>query len=119
MAAPNLKTPTTITGKTALYSCTTSLAAALSNASSSGKLLKVNVIRAANVAASSSVTLDVTIYRGSTHTYLAKAFSISASSSLITLDRNEFIYLEEGDAIYAKASASSSVDLTITYEEIS
>ena len=42
MTAPNLKSPTTITGKTARYDVTASIAAALSNASSSGKALKIN-----------------------------------------------------------------------------
>ena len=37
MAAPNLKSPTTITGKTARYAVTASLAAALSNSAASGK----------------------------------------------------------------------------------
>ena len=40
MAAPNLKSPTTITGKTARYAVTASLVAALSNSSSSGKALR-------------------------------------------------------------------------------
>ena len=44
MSAPNLKSPTTITGKTARYAVTASLAAALSNASSSGKALKINIV---------------------------------------------------------------------------
>ena len=119
MAAPNLKTPTIINGKTAVYSCTASLAAALSNSAGSGKVLKVNCIRAANVASSGSVTVTVSIYRSSTHTYLAKLFTIASGYSYVLLDRNEYAYLEEGDAIYAQANATSSVDLTIGYEEIS
>jgi hypothetical protein len=34
-------------------------------------------------------------------------------------DKNEFIYLEEGDSIRAVADAASKVALTISYEEIS
>ena len=49
MAAPNLKEPTTIVGKTNGYAVTTSLAAALSNGAASGKVLKVNSVYAANV----------------------------------------------------------------------
>ena len=49
MAAPNLKSPTTITGKTARYAVTASIAAALSNASSSGKVLKINSLIQAEI----------------------------------------------------------------------
>ena len=52
-------------------------------------------------------------------TYLIKGGSIDAGKTLITTDKNEYIYLEEGDEIQAKASAATSIDLTINYEEIS
>lgn len=117
MAAPNLKTPTTVTGKTAVYACTASLASALSNGAASNKLLKVNVIRAANLTTSSAV-LDITVYRSSAHTYVIKSASVPPGGSLVVLDKNEYAYLEEGDAIYAKANATSTIDLTIHYEEI-
>jgi hypothetical protein len=44
MAAPNLKNPTTITGRTARYAVTTSLGNALANSPSSGKVFKINSI---------------------------------------------------------------------------
>lgn len=118
MAAPNLKSPSAVTGKTATAALTTSLAAVLSNAAASGKVLKVNTVRAANVAAS-SITVDIAHYRGSTTTYLLKGGSVDAGKTLITTDKNEYIYLEEGDELKAKASAGTSIDLTINYEEIS
>lgn len=119
MAAPNLKSPTTVTGKTAAACLTASLASVLSNSAGSGQAFKINTIKAANVASSGSVTVSVTHYRSSTHTYQAKAFTIAAASSLVVSNRDEFFYLEEGDAIYAQANATSSVDLTIGYEVIS
>ena len=118
MAAPNLKQPTTITGKTAVYSCTSTLAAALSNGAASGKVLKVNTIRAANIDATSAFSVDITIFRSAAHTYIANAISIPVSSSLVALSKEEYLYLEEGDAIYAKGSTSGKIDLTISYEEI-
>jgi hypothetical protein len=117
MAAPNLKAPTSITGKTAVYACTASLASALSNSAASGKSLKVNVIRAANVSTAAG-TIEVTIYRSSNHTEIIKAAQVPINSSLIVLNREEYIYLEEGDSIYAKANATSTIDLIVTYEEI-
>jgi hypothetical protein len=118
MAAPNLTQPSLINGKSAFYSCTTSLAPALSNAAASGKLLKVNTVRAANIT-NSAAAIETTIYRGSTHQYLLKGANVAPQSALLISDRNEYIYLEEGDSLYAKASAATAIDLTIHYEEIS
>lgn len=118
MAAPNLKTPSSITGKTATYSCTTSLAAALSNAAASNKVLKVNTIRATNLDTGLNIDVDVSHYRGTTHAYLASAITVPVKSSLLVLSKEEYLYLEEGDAIYAKAGVNAKIDLTITYEEI-
>lgn len=226
MAAPNLRSPTTVTGKTELVGLTTSLGAVLSNGLSSGKVLKVNTVRAANISASNA-TVDLALVRtnpalavtrsqtsttnnslagdvgvgilgsgftywhkndasnaenytgtvleylvgaslpvsvlitvdgtpttveiqgivddpayvrldhsgftttsgvaGSTWvlslpgltSYLLKGGAIDAGKTLITTDKNEYVYLEEGDGIHAKASASDSIDLTINYEEIS
>lgn len=118
MAAPNLRSPSTVTGKTATAALTTSLVAVLTNAAASGKVLKLNTIRAANVAAG-SITVDVAHYRGTTTTYLLKGGTVDAGKTLITTDKNEYVYLEEGDELRAKASAGTSVDLTINYEEIS
>jgi hypothetical protein len=118
MAAPNLRLPTTIIGKTATYSCTTSLASALANSAASSKVLKVNTLRATSVSAVSA-SLEVTFFRSATHSYIIKNVSISPGTFLVIIDKNEYIYLEEGDAIYAKASAASSIDITINYEDIS
>ena len=117
MAAPNLKTPTTITGKTVGYAVTASLAAALSNGAASGKVLKVNVVRAANLT-NGIATVDLTFFRSATDTYIIKAASIAPNSSLVLIDKNEYLYLEEGDALRADAVAVATIALTIHYEEI-
>lgn len=118
MTAPNLVSPTTVTGKTALVSAGTTLVDVLSNASGSNKVLKINTIRAANVSAS-AVTVDVAIYRaGVIVCYLLKNGSVDAAKTLVINDKNEYIYLEENDYLRVKASASSSIDITINYEEI-
>lgn len=119
MTAPNLRTPTTITGKTAVYAVTASLASVLTNSGGSNKVYKVNCIRAANVDGSTAQDLNVTFYRSSTDTYMAKTVSVPADSTLIVLSKEEYLYLEEGDAIRASAGAANDIELTITYEEIS
>lgn len=118
MAAPNLKTPLTITGKTAVYACTATLAQALQNPAASNKVFKINTLRAVNVTTNAAV-IDISIYRGTTHTYIAKNMTVPPGSAVLVLDRDEYAYLEEGDAIWADANAISTVDLTIHYEEVS
>ena len=118
MAAPNLRAPTAVTGKTALATLTTSLASVVTNAAASGKVLKINTIRAANTAGS-AVTVDAAILRGATTCYLIKGGSVDSGKTLIVTNKDEYIYLEEDDILQAKAAAGTSIDLTINYEEIS
>ena len=117
MAAPNLRAPQIVTGRTALYPVTATLGDALTNEPSSNLLLKVNVIRAANLT-TGTASIDITVFRSSAHTYVIKTATVAPNTSLVVLDKNEYLYLEEGDALYAKANAVSTVDLTIHYEQI-
>jgi len=119
MAAPNLKSPTTITGKTARYAVTTSLAAALSNSAASGKVLKINSIFCANVDGTVAADISVSIYNGTTDTYIAKTIAVPADATQVISAKETYFYLEEGDSIRALASAASDLELVIGYEEIS
>jgi hypothetical protein len=119
MAAPNLKTPTTITGKTDGYAVTASLAAALSNSAASGKVLKVNSVYCANVDGSTAADIDLTYYNGAADFYLAKTIVVPADATQVLVSKEAPIYLEEGDSLRAKASAASDLELVISYEDIS
>jgi hypothetical protein len=119
MAAPNLKSPTTITGKTARYAVTDSLAAALSNSAASGKALKINSIFCANVDGANNADISVSIYNGTTDFYLAKTVVVPADATQIISSKDTYFYLEEGDSIRAIASAASDLELVIGYEDIS
>jgi hypothetical protein len=119
MAAPNLKSPTTITGRTARYAVTTSLAAALSNAAASGKVLKINSIFCANVDGVNAADISVSIYDGTTDRYIAKTIAVPADATQVLSTKETYFYLEEGDSIRALASAVSDLELVIGYEDIS
>jgi hypothetical protein len=118
MAAPNLKAPTTITGRTARYAVTTSLATALSNAAASGKVLKINSIFCANVDGTNAADISVSIYDGTTDFYLAKTVAVPADATQVLSTKETYFYLEEGDSIRALASAASDLELVIGYEDI-
>lgn len=118
MAAPNLKAPTSITGKTARYAVTTTLAAALSNAASSGKVLKINSIFCANVDGLNAADISVSIYDGTNDRYLAKTITVPADATQILSTKETYFYLEEGDSLRALASVNGDLELIIGYEEI-
>ena len=119
MAAPNLKNPTTITGKTARYAVTASLASVLANGAASGKALKINSIFCANVDGTNAADISVSIYDGSTDRYLAKTITVPADATQIISTKETYFYLEEGDSIRAVANEASDLELIIGYEDIS
>ena len=118
MAAPNLKNPTTITGRTARYAVTATLATALA-APGTGKTFKINSIFCANVDGTNAADISVSIYDGTTDRYLAKTISVPADATQIISTKETYFYLEEGDSIRALASAASDLELVIGYEDIS
>lgn len=119
MAAPNLKSPTTVTGKTVTYAVTTSLANALANAASSGKVLKINSVYCANVDGTSAADISLAHNDGTNDRYLAKTIAVPADATQVLVTREGYIYLEEGQSLKAVASAVGDLELVIGYEEIS
>lgn len=117
MAAPNLKSPTTITGKSATYAPTTTIGAALSNAVNSNQVLKINSIFCANISAG---TADITVsrYDGTTDSYIAFTITVPAKATQVLCSQQTYFYLEEGQSIRALASANSTLQLVIGYEVI-
>ena len=119
MAAPNLKSPTTITGKSVGYAVTTSLAAALTNSAASGKVLKINSVYAANVDGVSAADITLEHYNGTTGFKLANTIAVPADATQLLVTREGYFYLEEGQSLRAQASAAGDLELVIGYEEIS
>ena len=124
MAAPNIVNVATITAKsdTALLTGT-SATAALSNAASSGKVLKVNSLVISNVDASAAATITIGIYPqddiAGTAVVYANAVSVAPNSFLVAIDKNVGMYLEEDTSIGVTASVANDLTYTITYEELS
>lgn len=123
MTAPNIVNVTTITGKTALVKLSNNSATSiLANAGSSGKVLKLSGVLAANTeGASVNVAFDLYVTRSATNYYLAKAITIPALAAYEAFLKDSTpIYLEEGDTLYAQSGHSSGyIDVMVAYEEIS
>lgn len=124
MAAPNIVNVSAITGKTdTIALSTTSATTLVSNVAASGKVYKINMIQIANVDGTNACDVTVDLHTaaagGGTAYSLASTVSVSADSSLIVLDKNTAIYLEEDRSITATASAGGDLEVIISYEEIS
>jgi len=124
MAAPNIVNVSTITGKTAYVALSTTSATSLvSNAASSGKVFKINMIQVANVDGASACNVTVDYHTeddiGGTAYSLVSTVSVPADASLIVIDKNTALYLEEDRSISVTAGTANDLEVIVSYEEIS
>ena len=131
MAAPNIASLTTITGKTTYFTPTgTTAVVLLQNAASSNNGLKINQIVVANVDGTNAVDCTVSIYSnggvaqgsapsGGTAYPIASTISVPADASLIVVDKTTGIYLEEGTSISITAGTASKLTFSVSYELMS
>ena len=123
MAAPNILAATSVFGKTATVNLTTTSATeVVSNAASSGKVLKVNTLIVTNVDGTNAADITVSFYSedniGGTATEIIQLKSVAAETKYIVLDKDTLLYIEEDRSIGATASASNDLKVIVSYEEI-
>ena len=123
MAAPNIVNVSSILGKTAVVALSsTSQTTLLSNAASSDNVLKVNMIQVANVDGTNACDITIDVHSaasgGGTAFSLIATASVAADSSLVVLDKNTAIYLEENMSITATAGTANDLEVIISYEQI-
>ena len=126
MAAPNIVNVTTILGKTAYATpANTTENVLLANTAASGKVLKINQIVVANVDGASAAdatvaynTADGGTADGGTSYPIISTVSVPADASIIAVDKNTGIYLEEDRSIVVTSGTASDLTYTISYEEI-
>ena len=118
MAAPNIVNVATITGKSVTGALGTSTATLLQNSASSNKVFKINTILVSNVDGTNSATAAISLYDG-TDRYIAKGITVPAGATVVLIDKNSSLYLEEDKIIRADASAAGDLEFIISYEEIS
>jgi hypothetical protein len=128
MAAPNIASLTTITGKTTYFTPTgTTAVVLLPNAAASNNVLKINQIVVANVDGTNAVDATVAIYTngavaqgsapsGGTAFPIASTISVPADASLIVVDKTTGIYLEEGTSISITSGTASKLTFSVSYE---
>jgi hypothetical protein len=131
MAAPNIASLTTITGKTTYFTPSgTTAVVLLQNAASSNTVLKINQIVVANVDGTNAVDATVSIYSnggvaqgsapsGGTAYPIASTISVPADASLIVVDKTTGIYLEENTCISITSGTASKLTFSVSYELMS
>ena len=124
MSAPNIVNVTTITGKSAVVSLTnTNATSVVSNAAASGKVFKINSLVVSNVDGTNAADITIALYSeddiGGTATEIVSTVSVPADASLIVIDKNTSIYLEEDRSIGATAGSANDLKVVVSYEEIS
>lgn len=123
MAAPNIVNVTTILGKTATLDLTTSAQSIVSNPASSNKVFKINVLSVSNIDGGNAEEVTVNYYSeddiGGTASSIATGITVPIGATLILIDKNSSIYLEEDRSIGCLASANSDLVAICSYEEIS
>ena len=123
MAAPNIVNVSSILGKTALVALSsTSQTTLVSNAASSDDVLKINMIQVANVDGTNACDITIDVHSaasgGGTAYSLVSTVSVPADASLVVLDKNTAIYLEENTSITATAGTASDLEVIVSYEQI-
>ena len=124
MAAQNIVNVTTITGKTNVVSLTTTNATlVVENPVSSNKVFKINSLVVSNVDGTNAADITISLYSedniGGTATQIVSTVSVPADASLVVIDKNTSIYLEEDKSIGATAGAANDLKVVCSYEEIS
>jgi hypothetical protein len=124
MANPNIVNVTSILGENASVSLTsTSATSIVSNAASSGKVLKINTLIVSNVDGTNACDITINKYSaaalGGSAFAIASTVSVPADASLIVIDKTTSIYLKENESIGATAGTASDLIVTCSWEEIS
>lgn len=123
MAAPNLAALTTITGAADAFGLTSTSAVVVLNCSAgASEVRKLNTLICANDDGTNSVDVTVSYHTGDdgggTAFAIASTVAIPADSSVVIIDKESYVYLEEDTSITVAASAVNDVDVLVSYEII-
>jgi len=124
MAAPNLVNVATIIAKSAVVDLSsTNATLVVENPAASNKVFKINSLVVANVDGTNAADITISYYSedniGGTATQIVSTVSVPADASLVVIDKNTSIYLEEDRSIGATAGSANDLKVIVSYEELS
>lgn len=122
MANPNILNASSVTGNVAFAApSTTSATTLLSNAASSGVVIKLESLVVSNVTAvtaSATVSINSAAAGGGTPYRIAFQIPVPAYSSLQVIDKNSFQYLPENSSVVVTSTTASALEFVGSYETI-
>lgn len=119
MTAPNLKSPTQVTGKTYASPLLGDVPVLLANPADSGQVWKINSIVIHSIDSAASTTLSLNLMRfASAASCLLYNKEITPGTTLEVTTRNTSFYLEEGDSLEVIVADNFVCDALIGYEII-
>lgn len=123
MANPNLLGASSITGITTFLELTTVSQTLVTNAASSGKVMRIGGATVSNIDGANNADVTVKIHRAAagagTSFSIFQTVSVPADSSITLIDKNSVVYVGENQSFTAEASADSDLNIIVSYEEIS
>ena len=131
MAAPNIVNVATITGVTTYIAGVSTvgtgngISTVVTNAASSGKVIKINCLVATAIGSTTGVTVNhynsASQFTGAAATVsLASTMTVPTFSSLAVIDKTNSIYLQENEQLGVIAQSNAgTLDVVCSYEEIS
>ena len=124
MANPNIVNVTNILGRTVVVDLsTTNATLVVENTAASGKIFKINSLYVSNVDGTNAADITISLFSedniGGTATQIASTVTVPADATIIVIDKNSSIYLEEDKSIGATASAANDLKIVCSFEEIS
>ena len=131
MAAPNIVNVATITGVTTYIAGVSTvgtgngISTVVTNAASSGKVIKINCLVATAIGDTTGVTVNhynsASQFTGAAATVsLASTMTVPLFSSLAVIDKSNSIYLQENEQISVIAQSNAgTIDVVCSYEDIS
>lgn len=121
MAAPNINAPTSVTGKMdGVNLSATTETTLLSNASSSGKALRVKSITVCNTSTSGTVDVTLRYYSAASGgtAYPWPAITVPVGGAVIPVGAENPQWLAEDRRYTVQASAANYATVIVAYEEI-
>jgi hypothetical protein len=122
MAAPNLASPTTITGKTVYVTpSATTETTLLTNAASSNRALRLTALLLTNVNGTNTVDATVRLYNAAsagTAFQITRTMTVPAGAAIVVLGRDSSLWLEEDRRITVQSSAANDLTVFCSYEEV-
>ena len=126
MAAPNIVNVATITGittfKAGINTESAGVSVIVTNAASSGKVLKINSLVASGIGATTEVTVRLhNLAAGAGNTVsIATSVAVPTFSSLVVIGKDNSIYVQENQSISAiKSADAGDIDIICSLENIS